>query len=61
VPDGQISKNVSCPVFKNISISIGPKSLLYRIPSRALKGRIAIVTDVGAGCGGREGAFDERR
>jgi hypothetical protein len=25
------------------------------------EGRFAIVTDVGCGCGGRKGAFDEQR
>jgi hypothetical protein len=30
------------------------------VPSHS-EGRFAIVTDVGAGCGGRVGAFDEQR
>ena len=33
---------------------------IHGVPSHT-EGRFAIVTDVGAGCGGREGVFDERR
>jgi hypothetical protein len=34
---------------------------LFRAVSSLTEGRIAIVTDVGMGCGEREGAFDEQR
>jgi hypothetical protein len=47
-PDGQITKNLSSPFCKKISVFSWPKSSLYSALSRALlEGRIAIVTDVG--------------
>jgi hypothetical protein len=54
LPDGQISNFLSSPFSKKISVFTRPKSSLYPSLSRALlEGRIAIVTDVGARCGGR--------
>jgi hypothetical protein len=53
LPDGQVSKNLSSPFGKNISISPSGKSAL---PARAIPSRkraLAIVTNVGMGCGGR--------
>ena len=47
LPDGQISKNLSSPVCKNILIFRNRKSLLYLPPSRPTEGRFAIVTDAG--------------
>jgi hypothetical protein len=54
LPDGQISKFLSSPLCKNISLSPSGKSSLQvrAIPSRE-EGRIMIVTNVGMGCGGR--------
>jgi hypothetical protein len=43
-------------MLKKISLRRQPKSLLNPLPSRpGHKGRFAIVTDVGMGCGGRGG------
>src|SRR4051794_25339898 len=60
-PVGQISKNLSSPLPKNISLSPSGKSAL---PARAIpphrRGVCAIVTKREAGCDGREGARDER-
>ena len=52
-PTGQISKNLSSPSRKNFSLSPSGKSALpaRAIPSR--RGALAIVTNVGTGCGGR--------
>jgi hypothetical protein len=47
LPDGQISKNLSSPLCKNILIFRNPKSLLYVPPSRPTEGRHAIVTAAG--------------
>jgi hypothetical protein len=54
LPDGQISKKLSSPVCKNISLPPSGKSPVEArpIPARE-EGRIAIVTDVGWGCDGR--------
>ena len=49
--DGFISE------IPNFSLFIGPKSAIYPLMSRPHEGRFAIVTDVGAGCGGREQRF----
>jgi hypothetical protein len=38
---------------KNILVPIHPKSHLELFASHPTKGRIAIVTDAGCGCGGR--------
>ena len=53
-PSGVLLKGLSSPLCKNISVFTHPKSLLKtsRIPPHH-KGRIAIVTDAGCGCGGR--------
>ena len=60
-PDGQISKKLSSPLCKNILVFRSRKSLSYLPSSRPGRGALAIVTNVGAGCGGRGGAFDEQR
>jgi hypothetical protein len=54
LPDGQISENLSSPICKNNSVSLGGKSLAYLMPSRALsEGRWPSSRTLGAGCGGR--------
>jgi hypothetical protein len=59
-PTGK-SLNLSSPPAKNISLSPSGKSAL---PARAIpphrRGVCAIVTKREAGCGGRDGAQDER-
>jgi hypothetical protein len=52
---------LSSPVCKNIFVSFRPKSPAYFMPSHPSRGALAIVTNVGVGCGGRGGAFDEQR
>jgi hypothetical protein len=47
LPDGQISKFLSSPSSKNISLNPSGKSPLKMRPSRPQEGRLAIVTDVG--------------
>jgi hypothetical protein len=48
LPDEQISKKLSSPLAKNISLSPSGKSLLpVRAVSSRQEGRIAIVTDAG--------------
>jgi hypothetical protein len=47
LPDGQISKFLSSPFSKNISLNPSGKSPLRIRPSRSQEGRLAIVTDVG--------------
>ena len=60
-PDGQISKLLSGTLCKKYSAGAVGQIIFTRfaIPARQ-EGRIAIVTDVGLGCGGRRCAFDER-
>jgi hypothetical protein len=49
-------------VSQQIIVDREGKSSLYLSLSRALEeGRVAIVTDVGAGCGGRKDAIDDQR
>jgi hypothetical protein len=51
-----------CPSCQSAAIDLTPKSAATFAPSRApQEGRFAIVTNVGAGCGGRFGGADERR
>ena len=52
-PDGQITKNLSSPSEENIPLRRHPKSPLQLAPSRPGRGALAIVTNVGAGRGGR--------
>jgi hypothetical protein len=54
LPDGQISDFMSSPIAKNIPLSPSGKSVLSAraIPFRK-RGALAIVTNVGTGCGGR--------
>jgi hypothetical protein len=53
-PSGNLAASLSRPSAKKIPLSPSGKSPLEARPSRARKeGRIAIVTDVGAGCDGR--------
>jgi hypothetical protein len=60
-PVGQINNFLSSPLAKNIPLSLSGKSAL---PARAIpphrRGVCAIVTKREAGCGGRDGAQDER-
>jgi hypothetical protein len=58
-PDGQIADSLSSPFRKNNSVLFLRKSLPWLRHPVPLEGRIAIVTDVGAGCGGRGRRFDE--
>ena len=67
--DGQISKLLSSPSRKKISLNPSGKSKLKCPPSCPARGALAIVTNVGAGCGGRssvgremclQGGFRER-
>jgi hypothetical protein len=44
---------LSSPLCKNILLRVYPKSNLELSPSRPLAGALAIVTNVGMGCGGR--------
>jgi hypothetical protein len=60
-PTGSSCFYLSSPAAKNILLPVFGKSLSYfRRPAHS-EGRFAIVTDVGAGCGGRGGALDEQR
>ena len=52
---------LSSPVAKNIRLRDLRKSPSYPPLSCPERGALAIVTNVGTGCGGRGGAFDERR
>jgi hypothetical protein len=55
-PTGKSVRLLSSPSSENIPLLASPKSPLYPPPSHPLdEGRIAIVTDVGMGCGGRGG------
>ena len=52
----------SCQCVAAVELDREGKSAAYFLPSRALEeGRIAIVTDVGAGSDGRKNAIDEQR
>src|ERR1700730_13881967 len=53
VPDGQISKLLSSPLRENIPVFNHPKSGLETPPFHPSRGALAIVTNVGMGCGGR--------
>jgi hypothetical protein len=50
---------LSSPIFKNISVLVSPKSLLYPPPSHPTEGRIAIVTNAGRDAVDAGGALDE--
>src|SRR5665213_199859 len=52
---------LSSPICKNIFISFRPKSPAYNGRLIPHEGALAIVTNVGMGCGGRRCAFDEQR
>jgi hypothetical protein len=52
---------LSSPSAKNIFISFQPKSPAYFGCLIPHEGALAIVTNVGMGCGGRGRAFDEQR
>jgi hypothetical protein len=47
LPDGQISKIVSSPFRKNISVFPNRKSAVELLPSHPRQGRFAIVTNAG--------------
>jgi len=56
LPVGRLLTGVSSLfflIFRKILVPSDPKSHLELSPSRPTEGRIAIVTDVGMGCGGR--------
>ena len=53
---GKSPQNLSSPRAKNIPLNPSGKSKLEYAHPVPLEGRIAIVTDVGAGCGGRGNA-----
>src|ERR1700687_3568881 len=54
LPDGQISKNLSSPVGKNISLNPSGKSPLQARPVPPEKGRIASRHERAVGCDGRD-------
>ena len=54
LPDGQISKNLSSPVLKNISLNPSGKSSLQARPVPPEKGRIASRHERAVGCDGRD-------
>jgi hypothetical protein len=54
VHDGQITKSLSSPSHKNISLTPSGKSSLEPRASHPNEGRVAIVTNVAVGCDGRE-------
>ena len=54
LPDGQISKNLSSPVLKNISLNPSGKSSLQTRPVPPEKGRIASRHERAVGCDGRD-------
>jgi hypothetical protein len=61
-PGGQITQHRVQPSNKKYFCLRLTQITCVLSPSRALEeGRIAIVTDVGAGCGGRKDAIDEQR
>src|SRR6202047_3841803 len=53
-PDGQISKNLSSPADKNISLNPSGKSSLQARPVSPEKGRIASRHERAVGCDGRD-------
>jgi hypothetical protein len=59
-PDRQITKSLSSPSRKNIPLNVSGKSVILIRPSHPKEGRLAIVTNVAVGCGGRRGHEDER-
>jgi hypothetical protein len=60
--DGQISKNLSSPIFKNILLFSKAKSPAYLLPFRAHKRGVSRSSrTLGAECDGRETAIDERQ
>jgi hypothetical protein len=58
-PTGNFTKNLSSPPAKNISLFPSGKSNLRLATSRLDQRGVRVVTNVGAGCGGRFG--DARR
>src|SRR5882757_6925853 len=58
-PDGQISKNLSSPLTKNIPLSPSGKSVVLIGPSHPTRGALRNVTKRAVGCGGRRGHKDE--
>ncbi|MEH2565961.1 hypothetical protein V1289_005588 [Bradyrhizobium sp. AZCC 2289] len=60
LPDGQISKSLSSPSRKNISLPPSGKSVVSLRASHPKEGRVAIVRYVAVGCGGRGCHEDER-
>jgi hypothetical protein len=62
LPDGQISKNLSSPICKNILLHGEAKSPAYLGLSLAHKRGVSRSSrTLGGGSDGREAAFDERQ
>jgi hypothetical protein len=59
--DGQISKSAVQPLSQKYFRSHPKQITFLSPPSGPGRGALAIVTNVGIGCGGRGGAFDEQR
>jgi hypothetical protein len=64
VPDGQITLvsriAMSSPISENFPLNPSGKSFVKQAPSSPARGALAIVTNVGAGCGGRGSTSDQR-
>jgi hypothetical protein len=60
-PPGKSTESLSSPARKNILLPFEGKSPAYFVRLIPHEGALAIVTNVGVRCGGREGAFDEQR
>jgi hypothetical protein len=56
---GLLSSTLICPSCQCAAVDLDPKSPAYPAHPVPLEGRIMIVTDVGAGCGGRGMSKDE--
>ena len=61
VPDGQITKNSSTPIAKIFRFPRRANQFYQLAPSRSERGALAIVTNVGMGCGGRKSVGRDRR
>jgi hypothetical protein len=60
-PDGQISASPVQPLLQKYFRSHPTQITFMSPPSGPGRGALAIVTNVGTGCGGRGSAFDEQR
>jgi hypothetical protein len=59
LPDGQITESLSSLPHKNNSLNLSGKSEAQLRASHPKEGRLAIVTNVAVGCGGRD-SYDRR-